>query len=75
VSHRIRKPNRSPEAPLSSVSWDDAHVSPDEGSGASADDFRTMLADPEAREHMATVSRLAEGSDPLLYVVESVDHA
>ena len=42
---------------------------------ASADDFRAMLADPEAREHMATVSRLAEGSDPLLYVVESVHHA
>jgi hypothetical protein len=33
-----------------------------------------MLADPEAREHMATVSRL-EGSDPLLCVVESVHHA
>jgi heme-degrading monooxygenase HmoA len=42
---------------------------------ATPDDFRAMLADPEAREQMATVSQLVEGSDPLLYVVESVHHA
>ncbi|MGW3011017.1 antibiotic biosynthesis monooxygenase family protein [Streptomyces sp. NPDC001219] len=36
--------------------------------------FLTMLADPEAQEHMTAAAALAEGFDPRLFAVESVHH-
>lgn len=41
----------------------------------SADDFRAMLADPVAREHMGRCADIAVSYDPHLYTVESVHRA
>ena len=38
----------------------------------SAESYQSMLADPTAREHMATAAAMAESFDPHLYTVESV---
>ena len=38
----------------------------------SAASYQSMLADPTAREHMATAAAMAESFDPHLYTVESV---
>jgi heme-degrading monooxygenase HmoA len=38
----------------------------------SAEDFRAMLADPKAQQHMADAAALAITFDPHLYTVESV---
>ncbi|MGE2712579.1 antibiotic biosynthesis monooxygenase family protein [Mycolicibacterium litorale] len=38
----------------------------------SAEAYRRMLADPVAREHMASAAELAVGFDPHLYTVEAV---
>lgn len=40
----------------------------------SEDDFRAMLADPAAQEHMAHAAQLAVSFDPRLFTVESVHH-
>ncbi len=40
----------------------------------SADAFRAMLADPEARVHMRECGELADSYDPHLHAVESVHH-
>ena len=37
-----------------------------------AEAYQAMLADPTAREHMATAAALASSFDPHLYTVESV---
>jgi heme-degrading monooxygenase HmoA len=41
----------------------------------SADAYSRMLANPLAREHMATAAAIADGFDPHLYTVESVHTA
>jgi quinol monooxygenase YgiN len=40
----------------------------------SAEAFRAMLANPEAREHMRECGALADSADPHLHTVESVHH-
>ncbi len=42
---------------------------------ATKDDFHAMLADPQARHHMAECAALAEQFDPHVYRVASVHHA
>ncbi len=37
----------------------------------SEDDFRAMLANPAAQEHMIQLTELADAADPHLYTVES----
>lgn len=41
----------------------------------SADAFQAMLANPDARHHMAACAELADGYEPHLYTVESVHTA
>jgi heme-degrading monooxygenase HmoA len=41
----------------------------------SAEDFRAMLTDPTAREHMDRCADIATSFDPHLYTVESVHEA
>ncbi len=41
----------------------------------SIEDFRAMLADPTAREHMARCADIATSFDPHVYTVESVHPA
>ncbi|TFV60392.1 antibiotic biosynthesis monooxygenase [Mycobacterium sp. PS03-16] len=38
----------------------------------SAEEYRAMLSDPVARDHMARAAELALGFDPHLYTVDSV---
>ncbi|WP_243858299.1 antibiotic biosynthesis monooxygenase [Mycobacterium sp. DL440] len=40
-----------------------------------AEDFRAMLADPAAREHMSRCADIATSFDPHIYTVESVHQA
>jgi quinol monooxygenase YgiN len=41
----------------------------------SVEAYRRMLANPVAREHMATAADIADGFDPHVYTVESVHTA